>query len=81
MRQLADLSLLLGFREFAVATYKLAAQVGAAPGPCGGAPVPSPRRLPQQPWTPPSLTACLLPPPPPRTTPLPPTASGTPAPR
>ena len=26
MRQLADLALLLGFREFAVATYRLAAQ-------------------------------------------------------
>jgi hypothetical protein len=37
MRQLADLSLLLGFRDFAVATYKLAAQVsgGAAGGQAG----------------------------------------------
>lgn len=34
MRQLGDLALLLGFREFAIATYKLAAQVGAAAGAC-----------------------------------------------
>lgn len=32
MRQLADLALLLGFREFAVATYKLAAQDYSAAG-------------------------------------------------